>query len=333
MPLLLTRSDIDGLLPMRAVIEAVEQAHADLSLGKSRQPAPSTLSLEAVGPCFLPMAALGAREQLAVVKVLADVPANRDRGLPPQRSVVVLVSHQTGECTAILDGMLLTRQRTAAASAVASRHLARPDSAVLGLVGAGGLAAAHIEAMIDVLPIRRVLVWSRTTVTLDLFLDRAKSRFPHLDIRGSGSPRDVVAAADVVCTLTPSKEPIVQGEWFAPGLHVNAVGAPPRADHREVDSRAMARAKVFVDSLEVALHESGDLRLAIEEGALAEGQAIGEIGDVIIGRSAGRTRPDEITLFNSVGVAVQDLATAHLLVEAARRAGVGTEFDFARSKG
>jgi len=332
MPLLLTRADIDGLLPMSAVIEAVERAHADLSRGTAVQPTPSTLSLEAGGPCFLPMAALAERQQLAVVKVLADVPANRDRGLPSQRSIVVLISHQTGECVAILDGMLLTRQRTAAASAVASRHLARPDSSVLGLVGAGGLAAAHVEAMIEVLPIRRVLVWSRSAATLELFVNRARVQFPLLEIRGAASPREVVATADVVCTLTPSKEPIVQGEWFAPGLHLNAVGAPPRADHREIDSRAVSRAKVFVDSIDVALHDSGGLKLAIADGAMVQGQSIVEIGDVIIGRSAGRTHRDEITLFNSVGVAVQDLATAQLVVDAARRAGVGTEFDFARSK-
>ena len=330
MTLLLSRSDIDRLVPMRAVIEAVEIAHADIARGTALQPAPATLALQPHGACFLPMAAVAERQQLAVVKVLADVPGNRAKGLPPQRSVIVLLSQETGESIAIIDGMLLTRQRTAAASAVASRHLARPDSETLGLVGAGGLAEAHIEAMIEVLPIKRVLVWSRTSSTLDAFLSRAKTKFPALDIRGAGSPREVVSDSDVVCTLTPGKAPIVLGEWFAPGLHLNAVGAPPRSDHREIDSMGMGRSKVFVDSLATALHGSGDLLLAIADGAVHQSRLPVELGDVIIGRAPGRIQPDDITLFNSVGIAMQDLATAHLLVRAARSTGVGLDFDFSR---
>ena len=332
MTLLLSRSDVEGLLPMRAVIEAVELAHADISRGTALQPAPSTLSFLPGAACFVPMAALAERQKLAAIKILADVPNNRAAGLPPQRSVVVLVSQDTGECIAIIDGRMLTRQRTAAASAVASRHLARPDSAILGLIGAGGLAEAHVEAIMEVLPIEEVLIWSRTAATVGRFLDRARGRFRDLRIHDAGSPREVVTNSDVVCTLTPSKEPIVRGEWFTPGLHVNAVGAPPRPDHREIDSAGMGRARVFVDNMATALHESGDLLLAIADGTVNEGDVVAELGDVIIGRSPGRTQPNDITLFNSVGIAMQDLATGHLLVEAARHAGLGLDFDFARPK-
>lgn len=332
MTLILSRSDVEGLVPMRAVIEAVEAAHADISRGTALQPAPPTLSFAADGASFLPMVALADRQKLAVVKMLADVPANRAVGLPPQRSVVVLVSQETGECRAIIDGQMLTRQRTAAASAVASRHLARPDSEILGLIGAGGLAEAHIEAMLAVLPIRQLLVWSRTADTLDSFLNRARARFPGVDVRGVASPQDVVANADVVCTLTPSREPVVRGEWFRPGLHVNAVGAPPRPDHREIDSAGMGRSKVFVDSMATALHESGDLLLAIADGTIREGHVVAELGDVIAGRSPGRIAPEDVTLFDSVGIAMQDLVTGNLIVEAASRAGIGLNFDFARAK-
>lgn len=332
MTLLLSRADVEGLVSMRAVIEAVELGHADISRGTALQPAPLNLSFLPGAAYFLPMAALAERQKLAVVKILADVPDNRAVGLPAQRSVVVLVSQDTGECKAIIDGQMLTRQRTAAASAVASRHLARPDSTILGLIGAGGLAEAHVEAICEVLPIKEVLVWSRTAATVGRFLDRARRRFGDLTIRDLESPRDVVANSDVVCTLTASREPIIRGEWFARGLHVNAVGAPPRPDHREIDSAGMGRAKVFVDSMATALHDSGDLLLAIADGMIDESHTVVELGDVITGRSPGRTEPNDITLFNSVGIAMQDLVTGHLLIEAARRAGVGLDFDFARPR-
>ena len=157
MTLLLTRSDIDGLVAIEDVIDAVEVAHADISRGSACQPAPVTLSLASGSATFLPMAALADRQGLATVKFLADMPDNGAAGLPRQRSVVVLVSQKTGACEAILDGQIPTRQRTAAASAVASRHLARPESSVLGLVGAGNLAVEHVGALRAVLPITRVV--------------------------------------------------------------------------------------------------------------------------------------------------------------------------------
>lgn len=325
MPLLLSRSDLEGLVPMRAIVEAVEQAHADISNGTALQPAPVSMSLPSGSAAFLPMAALADRQRLAVVKFLADVPDNRAAGLPTQRSVAMFVSRDTGECVAILDGQILTRQRTAAASAVASRHLARPDSRVLGLVGAGKLAEAHVEAMREVLPVGEVLVWSRNAATVESFIARMSGRFGDVAFRGVPSPRDVVAGADIVCTLTPSKDPIVSGAWFRPGLHLNAVGAPPRPDHREIDSTGMARALVFVDSHETSLKKSGDLLLAIADGTIVPSHVKAELGDVIAGKSPGRTSPTDITLFNSVGLAMQDLAAGSLMLERAREIGRGTD--------
>ena len=144
------------------------------------------------------------------------------------------------------------------------------------------------------------------------------------------SARDVVTSADIVCTLTPAREPVVFGEWFRPGLHVNAVGAPPRPDHREIDSAGMARAKVFVDSMATAQKKSGDMLLAIADGAIDEAHIQGELGDVIAGAIAGRTGPQDITLFDSVGLAMQDLVIGSLLVERARTKGIGQEIDLTR---
>ena len=157
----------------------------------------------------------------------------------------MVLDSTTGECLAIIDGAVLTRARTAAATAVATDALANPDASTLGLVGAGRLAIEHVAAIRVVRPISRVCVWSRSADTLAAFRTAVGA---DLDVTVASSPRDVVASADIVCTLTPSRTPIVSGAWFHPRLHLNAVGAPPRADHREIDSAGMAGAKVFVDS-------------------------------------------------------------------------------------
>lgn len=325
--LILTRSQLEGLVTMPEVIAAVETAHADMSRGTAAQPAPGAMALPSGTGAFLTMTALADRQGLAAVKLLADIPDNAARGLPTQRSVLMLVSKETGFCEAILHGQIPTRIRTAAASAVATRHLARPDSRVLGLIGAGELAVAHVEAMLHVRPFERLAFWTRNPETAARFAARIADAHPGLAVAAMASPQAVFAEADVVCTLTPSREPVVEGAWFRPGQHINAVGAPPRPDHREIDSAGMARARVFLDSRATAMRESGDLLLALAEGALAEADVGPEIGDVITGKAPGRTAADEITLYNSVGIAMQDIAIAAMIVRRAREAGVGVEVD------
>lgn len=325
--LILRRSDVDGLVAMAEVIAAVEAAHADVSRGAAVQPSPTALSLASGDAVFLAMPSLADRQNLAAVKLLADIPGNAGRNLPVQRSVLVLVSQATGACEAIIHGQIPTRLRTAAASAVATRHLSRRDSRVLGLVGAGELAVEHVRAILEVRAIERVLAWSRNPATVSRFAARIDGNFPGLAVESVASPRDVVVDSDIVCTLTPSREPIVEGAWFRPGLHVNAVGAPPRPDHREIDSAGMARARVFLDSRATAMRESGDVLLAIAEGAIADDEIGAELGDVITGAVPGRTSPDQITLYNSVGIGIQDLAIGGLLLKRARDKGVGVAID------
>jgi alanine dehydrogenase len=252
------------------------------------------------------------------------VPANAARGLPTQRSTLVATSAVTGECVAILDGAAVTRHRTAAASAVATRYLAREDSRVLGLIGAGQLAVQHARALAGVTAIEDIVVWSRSAATLDAFLDAAG---PDLAKRTTiaPDPRSVAAAADIICTLTPSQTPILRGAWLRPGQHVNAVGARPRPTHRELDGEAMARATLVVDSAPTALAKSGDLLQAIAEGALPPGLPLRELGAVVAGRAPGRTAETEITVFDSVGLAAQDLALAAAVIRRARETGAGEE--------
>lgn len=330
MTLILTRSDVTGLVTQAEVVAAVEAAHADIARATAAQPAPASLHLASSPATFLAMAALADRQALAAVKVLADVPGNAPAGLPVQRSVLVLLSQATGACEAIIHGQIPTRMRTAAASAVASRHLSRPDSKILGLIGAGDLAVEHVAALMEVRTIKRVRVWSRTETRTAEFSTRIAADFPDVVVEPVRSPRDAFVGTDIVCTLTPSREPIVEGAWFAPGQHINAVGAPPRPDHREIDSAGMARASIVLDSRATATQESGDLILAIADGTLSADTKLPELGEVIAGLAKGRTSPDDITLYNSVGIAMQDLAIGSLLLARARQKGVGLELDLAR---
>ncbi|MGK2853893.1 MAG: ornithine cyclodeaminase family protein [Microbacteriaceae bacterium] len=324
MTLVLTHSDISALIDRADVYDVVERVHADMSAGTATNPAPALLPL-AGGGAALPMAAAADRYRASAVKMLSDMPFNRDAGLPTQRSTIMLMSAETGECSAVLDGRLITAIRTAAASAVATAHLARESTGTLGLIGAGTLAVEHTRAIARVRSIEKVLVWSRSAATVDEFRSRVTDL--SLNVEYAESPRQVVTAADVVCTLTPSKSPIVHGAWFRPGLHLNAVGAPPRADHREIDGAGMGSVRLVVDSRATALAKSGDVLLAIDEGHLSQADIATELGDVIRDPRRGRRSEDDITLFNSVGIGLQDLATAHVLVQRATERGIGTNLD------
>lgn len=329
MTLFLSRADLDGLLTTAEVIRAVEEIHLDLGLGTMVQLAPAVLASTTSDAVLLPMTALSDRLGLAVVKLMCDIPGNREVGLPPQRSTLLVSSTTTGECLAVIDGGVVTRQRTAAASAVATAHLSRPDSRTLGLVGAGALAVEHVRALTEVRSFEAVVVWSRSEQTLldfALACDRAGLDLP---ITPVDSPREVVVRSDVVCTLTPSRTPIVEGRWFRAGQHVNAVGAPPRPTYREIDATGIGRAELFVDSAGTALAKSGEVLLAIAEGVLPPEPVLRELGAVVAGRDPGRSGPEAITLFNSVGIGAQDLAVAALAIDRARRDGIGTELPLA----
>lgn len=324
MAIVLTHSDIAALIDRAAVLAAVEQAHRDLATGDARNPAPPALALPGSGT-VLPMAAVADRHRASAVKLLSDMPFARDSGGPAQRSTILLVSARTGECEAVLDGRLITAVRTAAASAVATAHLAGSGAATLGLVGAGTLAVEHTRAIARVRPVEKVFVWSRTERTVREFRRRVEDL--GLPVERAESPRHVFGAADIVCTLTPSRTPIAHGAWFRPGQHVNAVGAPPRADHREIDGPGMAAARLVVDSTATALAESGDVLLAIAEGHLTEDAVTTELGHVLVDPARGRRDADDITLFNSLGLGLQDLVTARGLVDAAYSRGIGTRVE------
>ncbi|GAA4265151.1 ornithine cyclodeaminase family protein [Frondihabitans peucedani] len=321
MTLVLGASEIRAVIGAVDVVEAVESIHRDLGSGAMSQPAPGALA-GADDAVFLPMAVQSDRLGLVAVKLMADIPANGDRGLPTQRSTILVSSSITGECVAVLDGMAITRARTAATSVVATRRLARADSSTLGLIGLGNLAIEHARRFAAVRPFDRIVVWSRSSATVDRFLREVGPDLPDRCIIAS-SPKEVAKESDVICTLTPSIDPILHGAWLHAGQHINAVGARPRATHRELDGEAMARSTVFVDSRATAQTKSGDLLVALAEGTLSPDVELTELGEVIAGQSRGRSGIDEITVFDSVGLGAQDLAVAAQVIDLAREHGVG----------
>ncbi|MFF4166236.1 ornithine cyclodeaminase family protein [Streptomyces sp. NPDC001741] len=328
MTLILTRSDIRALLAdLRDEIEAtVEECHRDLALGRAVLPPPPAMPLPGSDGTFLAMASASAPAGLAAVKLLADLPANRARGLPVQRSAVLAVSAETGACEALLDGAEVTRARTAAATAVATRALSRQDSRVLGLVGTGPLARAHARALLPGRPYERIVLWGRDPGRSGEMADWVTGE---LGVEASvlEGPQAVAESSDVLCTLTPSREPLVRGAWLSPGQHINAVGAPPRPDHREIDTEGVVRCRIVVDAYSTARAKSGEVLIPLAEGALREDDFRCELGEVLAGTKPGRTSDAELTLFDSVGVGLQDLAVARLLIDAAQARHVGTRIE------
>lgn len=248
-----------------------------------------------------------------VVKLVNVVPANAARGLPAVQGVVIVADPESGAWTTLIDGGALTARRTAAASALAARHLARPDASRMAMLGTGRLARPLIEAMAAVRPIETVRIWGRDA-------GRAAALAAWAGAAGFAAEvcdaETAVRGADIVTCATLSQRPLVRGAWLAPGSHLDLVGAF-RPDMRECDAEAVRRAVVFVDTREGALREGGDLVQAMAEGAFDAGRVAGDLGDLCAGRHTGRTDAQTVTLFKSVGASLEDYAAARLVLDRA----------------
>jgi ornithine cyclodeaminase len=231
-----------------------------------------------------------------------------------------------GRLLAIIDASSVTAIRTAAVSGVATQVLARPDAGDLAIVGAGVQAMTHLEAMQSVRSLRRVRVWSRSHERASRFAGRAGRRFG-IAVEAVDDAASCVRGADIVCTVTASHEPVLRGEWLAAGAHVNAVGAS-QPDARELDTEAVLRARLFVDRRESAIAESGDVLIPIAERAIDLGHVLGELGEVLLGAILGRQAADDVTLFKSLGLAIEDVAAARHIHERAIARGTGTWVSF-----
>lgn len=254
------------------------------------------------------------------------MPDNPARGLDAHQGVVTLFDGITGQPTAILDASAITAIRTAAVTALATRTLAREDAGTLAIVGAGVQAAAHIEALLPVREFDAVRVYAPTADHVRSVIANAPAR-ADTEISAAASAEEAVRGADVVVLVTSSREPVLRREWLAPGAHVNAVGASTPAT-RELDVETVAAAALFADSRESLRHEAGEYRLALEQGAISgEEHVRAELGEVLAGLQPGRAGDGELTLFRSLGLAVEDLAAAEVAVAVARGLGRGTEVE------
>jgi len=324
--LVIGERDVHDLLPMHACIEAMQRTFERLNASGFMQPLrilawqPDGAGAIAAMPAWLgEPSALGA-------KLISVFPQNRQAGIESHQGFVALFETEHGVPLAILHAGAITAIRTAAVSAVATRVLANEDSAQLALLGSGTQARTHLEAMLAVRPIRRVSVWSRNPEHAQSFaLDAAEAY--DIEIAAAASAREAVAGSDIICTITASTEPVLQGAWFEGGEHVNAVGAsvPP---FRELDVEAIVRARLFVDSRESALREPDDIRVPLAEGAITEKHLLGDLADLASGACEGRTSKSNVTIFKSVGLAIEDLAAARTIYERALAEGRGSPIEF-----
>jgi ornithine cyclodeaminase len=256
------------------------------------------------------------------VKVITVFPGNHGTSYDSHQGAVLLFDATRGALRAIVDASAVTAIRTAAVSAVATRALARDDAGDLAILGSGVQARTHLEAMLLVRRIRRVRVWSPSAEHRNAFAELEGRRLG-VTIEPMESAQSAVARAEIICTVTSSRQPILKGKWLAPGSHVNAVGSSVKAA-RELDTDAVKKARLFVDRRESTMNEAGDFLIPKSEGAIGDDHILGEVGEVVLRRAAGRTSAKDITLFKSLGLAVEDLASVNLIHQRATEREMGT---------
>lgn len=323
MPLILDRSDVRALVTIPDLVPLMERTLAQFSAGKVEQPLRNVFS---IGPdkayCGVMSAALSNPAAVGT-KLVTIFEHNYKHGLPSHLATVVLLNPETGALLAVLDGTYITEARTAAASAMAAQHLAVPnDGHKLAIVGSGVQARSHLDAFIHALSVKDVRVWSPTENHRRQFVN-TMSTSTDVPLAATSSAEEAIRGATLVVLATSSTESVVENDWVADGTHVTSIGAPI-PHQREMDPRLVARARVIVDSRIGALAESGDIVQGIAEGHFSETHLVAEIGEVVSGQHQGRTRPDEVTIFKSLGLAVEDVAAAHLAYTRAVEQGRGT---------
>ncbi|MFQ5528217.1 MAG: ornithine cyclodeaminase family protein [Thermoanaerobaculia bacterium] len=325
MTLILTQSEIRTLLPMDACMDLVAQALAKLTRDEAVNPLRSAVWLPDRSGLLGLMPGFVSEPAAFGLKVVGVFPGNHGTPLDSHQGIVALFDDKTGVPTAVLEASEITAIRTAAASGVATRLLAREDATVLALIGSGVQAGTHLAAMIEARAISQVHVFSPNSANRAAFAKREEARHG-LPIEAVDSARAAIEGAGIVCTVTSSHQPVLMGEWLKPGTHVNAAGASI-ALARELDTEAVKRSRLFVDRRESTLNEAGDFLIPQAEGALGEEHILGELGELVLGRIEGRRSDDEITLFKSLGLAVEDLVTARYVVRRAQEQGLGTTVD------
>ena len=323
----LTQQDIQDAVNMTEAIDAVRHAYIALSQGNAMAPLRTQIAVEDKGialfmPAFLPHPrALGA-------KIVSVYPQNLRSHLPTIHAIVLLLDGETGRPSALLDGTFLTALRTGAASGVATDLLARKDAKVVAIFGAGVQGRSQLEAVCSVRSIARAKIYDPNPEAAKVYRTEMQQRGDPIpqDIHVAQTPADALEDADIVCTATTSMKPVFDDKDLDPGVHINGIGSYT-PEMQEIPAPTVARAKVVVDSLSASLAEAGDLFLPLQNKILKESDIHGELGQVASGDIPGRESDTEVTFFKSVGLALQDMATAALALGKAEERGLGTNID------
>jgi ornithine cyclodeaminase/alanine dehydrogenase-like protein (mu-crystallin family) len=329
--IVLTQDDVERLLPLEACIDVMAGALRALARGESMVPLRTVIRMPNGADVFALMPAYVGAPPAIGAKVITVFHGNHGTDLDSHQGAVLLFNAASGALEAILDATAITSIRTAAVSALATKLLARDDADDLAILGSGVQARMHLEAIPLVRSIRRVRIWSRNRANAERLVRLCTDRGTIADVVIAATAEDAVRGASIVCATTSSSEPVLRGDWLADGAHVNAVGAcTPRA--RELDTAAVKRSRLFVDSRVSALNEAGDVMVPIQEEAITADHIVAEIGEVAADLRAGRRGLAEITLFKSLGLAVEDIAAAQFVHGAAVARSEGTAIDLGGSR-
>jgi alanine dehydrogenase len=325
---ILSAIDVKQALPMAEAIAGVRKAFAQFSAGQADMPLRSQVKVADVSGktagTMLVMPAHLHRDQALAVKVVSVFPDNPTVALPLVHGVVLVLEAGTGQPLALLEGGAVTAIRTGAASGVATDLLARPDAAVATIIGSGAQARTQLEAVCSVRDIREVRVYSRTAAhAKKLAAEMAGSGPVPQQVIVTDEVKAAVTGADIICTATTSSDPVFSGSWLKPGAHINGIGSYTPT-MQEVDSETILNSLVVVDSKTAALAEAGDLIIPLQQGLITEAHIYAELGEILLGTKNGRTSPDQITYFKSVGIAVQDVSAAHIAYQNALASNLGT---------
>lgn len=323
---MINQTEVVELLPMDECMALMADTLKALGRGQAINPLRRGMRMPEQGALLAMMPGYMGNIESMGLKVLSIFPGNEGTEYDSHLGAVLLFETRHGSLQAIIDASSITAIRTAAVSGVATELLARPDAATLAILGASTQAYSHLEAMLRARKITSVRVWNRTAKNAEQFAHHASDKHG-ITMEVTDTARAAVTGADIICTTTGAQEPVLCGEWLAPGAHINAVGSSiPFA--RELDSAAVVKSRLFVDRRESALNEAGDLIIPKKEGVIGDDHILGEIGDILLGKIEGRTSPHEITVFKSLGIAVEDIASAHHIYKKAVEKGMGIWVEF-----
>ena len=324
--LLLKQSEIKQLIEMKEVIESVETAYSMHASRKVQMPAKKYLFFKKyngdlrIMPCFIK------NIDEAGVKCVNVHPDNPlEHNLPTVMGVIELFDPQTGFPLSVMDGTWITNMRTGAAAGVGTKYLARHDSTTLGIIGAGKQAFTQLMALKEVMNIESAKVFCRTCASRENFAKMAKEKFG-INVNAVETPQEAVKDVDVIVTVTPANKPILKTEWISEGTHINAMGADAPGK-QELESGLLKKSRIFIDCWEQARH-SGEINVPVAEGIVTRDDIDAKIGDVITGKNPGRLSDEDITIFDSTGLAVQDIVTAWKVYEKALARGIGSNINF-----